>query len=198
MSLAEASALNWLARIDARSFALKCGGARGVVLTAALTASLLAGCGGDSTGFRPLYGSSAIGGADISARMAHVQISPVPGRVGQRMRNDLIFHTTGGGYQQEPVYRLEIAIRESITSTLVKISGDASGSVYNLDADFRLVRIADKQVVLQGKSAGRAGFERFKSIFSNVRARQDAEDRAASTVAQDLKTRIAAYLSNAA
>ena len=54
------------------------------------------------------------------------------------------------------------------------------------------------QVVLQGKSAGRAGFERFQSIFSNVRARQDAENRVANTVAQDLKTRLAAYLSGAA
>jgi LPS-assembly lipoprotein len=41
-------------------------------------------------------------------------------------------------------------------------------------------------------------FQRFESVFSNVRARKDAEDRAASTVADDLKSRLAAYLSNAA
>ena len=40
--------------------------------------------------------------------------------------------------------------------------------------------------------------ERFQSIYSNVRAREDAENRAASTVADDLKTRLAAYLSGAA
>ena len=40
--------------------------------------------------------------------------------------------------------------------------------------------------------------ERFQSIYSNVRARDDAENRAARTVADDLKTRVAIYLSNAA
>ena len=130
--------------------------------------------------------------------MAQVEIAPIPGRVGQQIRNEVIFQTTGGGHALPPNYRLEVAIRESITSTLVKISGDASGSVYNLDASYRLVRLSDKKVVAQGKSISRAGFERFKSVFSNVRARRDAENRAARTVGQDLKTRIAAYLAQPA
>lgn len=159
-------------------------------------APLMAGCG--DGGFRPLYGTAAIGGADVSERLAAVEVAPVPGRVGQRLRNEIVFQTTGGGGAAPPAYRLELVLRESVTSTLVKISGDASGSVYSLDADFRLIRVADKKVVLEGKSAGRAGFERFNSIFSNVRARQDAEDRVATTVAQDLKTRLAAFLSGAA
>jgi LPS-assembly lipoprotein len=52
----------------------------------------------------------------------------------------------------------------------------------------------DKVVVLQGLSGGRAGFERYSSIFSNVRAREDAENRAAKTVAEDLKSRLATFL----
>jgi LPS-assembly lipoprotein len=172
--------------------------ARSGVAAVLVTALLLTACGDGSTGFRPMYGTASIGGSNVSEKLAAVEIAPVPGRVGQRLRNEMLFQTTGGGGPAVPAYRLEVAIKESITSTLVKISGDASGSVYNLDADFRLIRIADKQVVLQGKSAGRAGFERFQSIFSNVRARQDAENRVANTVAQDLKTRLAAYLSGAA
>jgi LPS-assembly lipoprotein len=41
-------------------------------------------------------------------------------------------------------------------------------------------------------------FERFESVYSNVRARKEAEDRAATTVAEDLRSRLAAYLSSAA
>ena len=166
-------------------------------LVAALTASVfLAGC--TDGGFRPLYGTASIGGADAKEKLAEVEIAPIPGRVGQQIRNEVIFQTTGGGNPLPPAYRLEVAIRESITSTLVKVSGDASGSVYNLDADFRLIRIADKQVVLQGKSASRAGFERFTSVFANVRARKDAENRAATTIGRDLKTRLATYLARPA
>ena len=49
-------------------------------------------------------------------------------------------------------------------------------------------------MVLSGSSYGRAAFERNVSIFSNVRAREDAENRAAKTVGEDLKARLSAYL----
>ena len=162
----------------------------------AAMAALHAGCG--DAGFRPMYGSAGIGGAATEAKLAQVDISTIPGRVGQQLRNEFIYQSTGGGAQSEPVYRLEVAIRESVTSTLVQTTGDARGQVFNLDASFRLVRIADRQVVMQGTSYARAGFERFSSIFSNVRARQEAEDRAAKTVGEELRTRISAYLATAA
>jgi LPS-assembly lipoprotein len=160
----------------------------------ALITPLMSACG--DSGFRPLYGSSAVGGVNVEQRLAQVDIATIPGRVGQQLRNEVIYQTTGGGQQAEPTHRLEVAIRESVTSTLVEIDGDARSNVYNLDASFRLVRISDKSVALEGKSYARAGFERFRSIFSNVRAREDAENRAAKTIGEDLKSRIAAFLAS--
>jgi LPS-assembly lipoprotein len=51
---------------------------------------------------------------------------------------------------------------------------------------------------MSGTSYGRASFERFNSIFSNVRAREDAETRAAKVVAEDLKARLSAHLAGSA
>lgn len=157
-------------------------------------APTLSGC---DAGFRPLYGASGVG-ANVNDKLAQVSITQIPGRVGQRVRNELAFQSTGGTDAIEPTMRLEIAIRESVTSTLVRKDGDADGQVYNLEAAFSLIRIADNAVVLSGTSYSRAGFERFESIFSNVRAREDAENRAAKTVAEDLKSRLAAFLSRPA
>jgi LPS-assembly lipoprotein len=158
---------------------------------------LVAGCG--DSGFRPMYASSAItGGPDVNQKLAELEIAPIPGRVGQRLRNELIYQSTGGGLAAQPVYRLEVVIRESLTPTLVQSDGNSSGSVYNLNASFRLIRIADKSVALTGASYGRIAFQRFDSVFANVRARNDAENRAATTIADDLKSRLAAFLSNAA
>ncbi len=154
-------------------------------------ACLVSACG--TSGFQPLYGAAGIG-AQADQKLAQVDITTIPGRVGQVVRNEMIFQTTGGGAQVQPVYKLDIAIRESVTSTLVNTAGDARSQIYNLDAKFRLIRIADKQVVLEGTSFGRAGFERSTSIFANVRARNDSEDRAATTVGQDLKSRLSAFL----
>lgn len=166
------------------------------LVTAAVAAPALAACGG--TGFRPMYGSSQFGGNDLTEKLANVEIAPVPGRVGQRLRNELMFQTTGGKAPAMPAYRLELIMTESVSATLVSTDGDAIGSVYNIDVNFRLIRNTDKTVVLTGKSYGRAGFERFKSIFANVRAREEAENRAASTVGQELKSRLATYLATTA
>jgi LPS-assembly lipoprotein len=158
---------------------------------------LATGCG--DSGFRPLYASSALVGSDVNEKLARLEIAPIPGRVGQRVRNELIFQSTGGGNAAiDPAYRLEIVVTESINATLVQIDGNSSGSVYNLNAAFRLIRINDRSVVLEGRSYGRGAFQRFDSVYSNVRARHDAEDRAAQTVAEDLKARLAAYMSGAA
>lgn len=168
---------------------------RALFITAAV-APVVAACGG--SGFRPLYGSSDLGGSDVNAKLAQLDVAPMPGRVGQRIRNELLFQTTGGAAPAAPIYRLEVILRESVSATLVQVDGDATGSVYNLDVNFRLIRTSDKSVVLQGTSQGRAGFERFRSIFANVRAREEAENRAAATVGQELKSRLAAYLSTTA
>ncbi len=168
---------------------------RGLRFAALAAAVLVAGCGAESTGFRPLYATAEMGGSGAAEKLAAVDIAPIPGRVGQRIRNELIFQSTGGGAPLPPEYRLDIAVREYVTATLVEIDGNAQGQVYNLDASYKLIRIADKQVVAQGTSYGRAGFQRLTSIFANVRAREDAENRVAKTVGEELRTRLLAQLS---
>ena len=165
---------------------------RPLLAALAVTAAIsLAGCG-----IQPLYGTTA-GGSRLAAAMAGVDVTPIPGRVGQRVRNELIFENTGGSGQAGSTYKLDIVVKESVINELVQISGDAKGQVYQLDATFKLIG-NDGRVVLEGKATSRAAYERFETIFSNVRARYDAENRAARTVAESIKVRIAAYLSKAA
>jgi LPS-assembly lipoprotein len=152
-------------------------------------AALTAGCG-----FQPLYGPTA-SGAPLAEVMKTVDITTVPGRVGQRVRNELIFRTTGGGYPEPPKYRLDIAIKESVMRTQINQQGDPEGEVYQLYSEYKLVRLADNQPVLEGHSNARAAYDRLESVFADTRAERDAEDRAARTIAEAIRTRIAAYLS---
>lgn len=166
----------------------------GVCLVLSFAAGLAA-CG--DAGFHPLYAPSA-SGASASERLKEVDFAPIPGRVGQRVRNELVFESTGGGEALPPQYRFEVVLQENVTSTLVTVQGQVGGAVYSLQASFRLIDPKTKKVVFQGTSHARASFERFESIYANVRAREDAENRAARVIADDLKTRLAAYLSRAA
>lgn len=160
----------------------------------------MAGLGLSACGFQPLYGSNTTtaSGARLAEAMSSVNVTPIPGRVGQKVRNELIFANTGGNYAAPSRYRLDIAIRESVIDQLVQITGDARGQVYQLQAHYTLVNTANGKVLRQGTAISRAPYNRYQEIFANVRARYDAENRAARTVAESIKTQVAAFLAKEA
>jgi LPS-assembly lipoprotein len=161
------------------------------VLAALLFAPVLAGCG-----YQPLYGSGFAGGPPgVAEQLRAVDVALVPGRVGQEVRNELIFMETGGRDPAPPKYRLEIAMRESVQATLVNLQGTAAGNIYQLNTDFKLINIADQKVLLTARSGAQAQYQQEASTFANVRARRDAEDRAARVVADSIRTQVAAFLS---
>lgn len=177
-----------------------------------LCAAMLAGCGGSP--LQPLYGTTA-SGKQMTDVLANLDISLIPGRVGQRVRNELLFYRAGSGDAAPIVgaeYRLEIALRESTQSVHVSTTGLAGGQVFALDSTYKVVRVKDGKVVHQGNSYARAPYETNKvtdpldeagtstgrTVFGNVRAAYDAQNRAANHLASDIRTRVAAYLSGAA
>ena len=165
------------------------------MLAATLSVStLVSACGGgEGGGFKPLYG--ATGGQTYDQRLASVDIAPVPGRVGQRIRNELVFDRSVGNTAIGPDKRLDIVITETLLTTLVNSTGSSSSQVYQLEARYQLVDLKTKQKILDGRSLGRGSFDRFESIYSNIRAREDAENRVAKTVAEDIRNRLLAFLS---
>jgi LPS-assembly lipoprotein len=169
-------------------------------ICAAVAFAAMAGLGLGGCGFQPLYGSNTTtaSGTRLSEAMASVDVQPIPGRVGQKVRNELIFSNTGGGYAAAPKYKLRIAIRERVINQLVQISGDARGQVYQLEATFKLIDSSNGNIIHQGSAISRAPYSRYQEIFANVRARYNAEDRAAETVSESIKTQVAAFLASSA
>jgi LPS-assembly lipoprotein len=156
------------------------------VAAVALAAQLGGGC-------RPMYGTTSLG-ASAPMELASVSVSAIPGRVGQRIRNELLFRFTGGSEPATPQYQLAVNYRESNAAVLVKRNDDASGFVYSLDADYILKTSDGKTELMSGRSHSRAAYDKNASTFSNVRAQVDAENRAARDVATDINTKVAAYI----
>ncbi len=171
----------------------------GLAVVAGFLSLGMGGCG-----FHPMYATEAYGGVDLTEAMKRVQVATIPSRTGQRLRNELVFGTTGGGEPASPAYRLDIALRESIRNTLVTQAGSPTGKILQLDAEFRLVRLADNETVFKGASSSEAAFELagetgiVGSTYGDTRAAIDAQNRAARSLADTLKTRVAAYLSRKA
>jgi LPS-assembly lipoprotein len=165
---------------------------------AGVVALSVGGCG-----FHPLYATSE-SGANAGEIMKAVDVASIPSRTGQRLRNELMFGTTGGGAAAKPLYRLDVALRESTRNALVTKQGLASAQVVELDAEYRLVRLSDNEVVFKAWSNAQATYNLVGSTglagstYGDTRATIDAENRAAVTLADTIKTRLAAYLSSAA
>lgn len=129
-----------------------------------------------------------------------IEIVPIGGRVGQQLRNNLIFAFNGGARPTTaPRYRLVIDLNDPTeTQTVVDPFTDrAEVETIALDAAFRLVPVGTLDPVFSGNAFGRASYTSTRQRFANLRAARDAEDRAAGVVAEQIRARVSTFLSTA-
>jgi LPS-assembly lipoprotein len=156
---------------------------------AAALAILLSACT-----VRPLYGPLGTD-APLAAELQAVAVDPIPDRLGHYVRNELIFALNGTGSQVPPRYRLAVALKERVqTPILDTVTGRATSATVIVDAEYRLVSLADEQVLTSGVATGVASYDRFSNRLANVRAARDGEIRDAKVIADQIRTRVATVL----
>lgn len=164
---------------------------------------LLGGC------FKPMYASldsgAATGGAvsgsttaSVIDELAQIDIPPAQNRVGQRLRNELLFAFNGGGTGVGDTYRLTLNLQERTEGIIVRRNRESDSNIYSLRANFTLVDVTSGKVLHGGSGIARASYDRSDQIFANERAAIDAENRAARSLAEIIKTRVAAYFATRA
>ncbi len=165
-------------------------GLRPLAVAGLLVAGLaLSGC--TTTGIRPLYGSS--GGATVAA-LQDVDVS-TKGRIGQQIRNDLVFGFSGGaGEPVKPRWRLEIATTDVDTAVGVdRYANLATGHIDQISANWVLTEVGTNRTLVTGTSFANAAYDYSQQRFADVRAKRDAENRAAQAIALDIRTKIAVW-----
>ena len=75
------------------------------------------------------------------------------------------------------------------------MTGLAQSATITGDLTFTLTSLDDKKVISTGTATAQATYDRFNQRFATVRAARDAEIRLAKTLAEQVKTRLAATLS---
>jgi len=162
---------------------------RGFAVALGLAAALFAtGCQ-----VRPLYGPVAIGNDNLTMTLADVDVAPVEGRVGQKIRNDLLFLMNGGD-PGSGAYTVTLTVRERYANVITRsISGLPGGRNIRLQVTYVLRKTGDSEVLASGSVTRIASFDYFNQRFANDRATIDAENRAAREVAEDIQLRIASY-----
>jgi len=164
---------------------------RVVLLALALgPALLLGGC------FRPMYASVSPGAPALTETLSSVEVTPIKGRVGQQVRNNLQFGFTGGGGAAVPRYRLDVVVDWSRASSIVDVDTDEPRiDTLLLTASYALFKAGDPAPLVTGRLNASKSFDRTLQRFAALRAARDAENSAAKVLAEQIRNRIAIFLS---
>jgi LPS-assembly lipoprotein len=154
---------------------------------------------GLSACFRPLHGPTA-SGQSLQTELASIEVPevewpPAMANTGHYLRSELVYALNGSGSDTPKRYRLNLALRQSLTTPVVDSErGTASSAIVGGTLSYTLTSLDEKDVITQGTATSSASFDRFPQRFANIRAARDAEIRLARTRADQVRTRISAVL----
>ena len=164
----------------------------------ALTASA-GGC------FQPLYGEHPQGGAGpgLRAGLSQIDVAQIvaakgsdEARLAVEIRNALLFSLTGGGEPLPPAYRLTVRMTSTVSDIIVDTTTTRPAiEDYGINANYTLVEIASGKQVVSSQTFARVSYDipGQEQRFARLRGLRDAETRAAKTIADNIRTRLASY-----
>jgi LPS-assembly lipoprotein len=162
------------------------------LLAAGIFAVALGGCV-----FQPMYAQTPLFGSGPSLRDAlrDVEVASINGRIGNELRNDLIYELTGGeGNQVDAPFRLTLVANVSSFSPVIDTeSGRPVSEMVSFDVTYKLHDVVRDRIVLTEQALARVSIDRSQQRFANVRAVRDAENRAAKVVAEQIRSRLASF-----
>ncbi len=163
----------------------------------ALALGLAAGCTA-----RPLYGDLAPASGrqgPASAQLAAVDVLPASTRVGQEVRNHLIFLLGGGqGQPAAPQWRLKVdtTVTKSVPATVTvgARSLEPTSGLIAVTGSYSLTDAATGRPVASGRRSVQSPYDIPAQDFAAARAERDAENRAARELAELLRIVVAQEL----
>ena len=168
------------------------------IAAVAAVAALNAAC------FQPLYASKTFNGEKpVAQALAQVQIERVDApngtpesRVATELQNALQYEINGTEGLISPTHALKLRMSVGRSSILTDINtGLVVAEITGIDANFALTELATGKVVMRGNTFARVSsdYPGQQQRFARVRARIDAETRAAKAIAENVRTRVASF-----
>jgi len=161
---------------------------RALVATALLAAgAALAGCG-----FHPLYGETASRAFD--PELAAIKVDPIPERLGQLTAISLRDGLNPEDARVEYKYRLIVALQSQLADFAIRKDGTASRQLYNVMASYRLAPMGAGATIFSGSARFNTSFDVGDNEYATIVAGQDAEERAAREISEQIRTQLMLFL----
>lgn len=153
---------------------------------------LLAACG-----FSPMYAKNSVSGTTpIKSELNQIDISIIPDRSGQFLRNELIDRFYMNGYPAAPKYVLNVLpINETITDFDITVESEATRQQLKLTTSFVLKDLEENKTVLQRSVTSITSNNILESEFSTMITEQSARDAALNDLARQIERQLALYFS---
>lgn len=140
--------------------------------------------------------SSQIDGPTTQSLLASTTVNPVGTRVGQQVRNKLLFLMNGGQLQAGGQYHVTLKVTSSASGIAVENSSlSATSSQVTVSVTYEMIDSKTRKTITKGLRKGLAGYDRTPQNFANERAQRDAENRAAHEAAQQVRLALAQAIS---
>ena len=148
----------------------------------------LAGCG-----FEPLYGRQN-GNATVD-EFRRILIAQAEDRTTQLVRNHLLDMLTPRGTPEQPAYRLELHVRENISSVLVTRADEVTRNNMALSIEYRLHDYRSGRILAQGNVNSLVSYNLVRADYANLVSERDARARAARDGAERLRIMLGNFFS---
>ncbi len=150
-------------------------------------------------GFEPMYGTkfqnSNARQTDIGSELAHIQITNIPDREGQYLRNALIDRFYREGRPSEVHYTLSVApIQESTIDLDITKNSDATRAQLRLKTQMTLTDNRSGEVVLQRALNSISSYNVLTSEFATRVSAQNTRENALDDLARQIELKIGLYL----
>ncbi len=142
---------------------------------------------------RPLYSTTA-SGAPLQAELASISVLPVDDRLSQIARNELVFAFGNGATPANPAYELSIVASAGGGGLNITAPGNEASTIVSVSIRYTLMDIATGEVIRSGSASAETRYQASNSAFANVRAREDAQERATIAAADTVRLQISAAL----
>jgi LPS-assembly lipoprotein len=146
---------------------------------------LLSACG-----FTPVYSKAD---SNFSNQLASVKIEPIPGRNGQILQYKLTDLLNPSANYVEPQYDLKIDLTKDLRELGIQDTLRVTRYEVILTAKYRLVDLNTGALVDEGKTKIKSSYNRTTSEFSTFVADDDANEKAAEELAQEIRAKLTAY-----
>ncbi len=159
---------------------------------------LVLALGLSSCQFQPLYASPDGATGPNSVALSQIYVAEVDTREAQQVRNHLIFLLSGGSSPLNPTHEVKLRVATSVRSLAAAVVsqesnqlGNTAGSV-TAKGSYEIFDKTNNELIFRGTREASAAYDKTSQSFATQRAERDAANRAAKSLAEQIRLAIAA------